>query len=206
MRGNIAIIFGGICVVMLALIAVVIFGIGSNQTFGLVNIRQGLDLQGGVSILYEADTPSPSSENMDAANALLRNRLDSRGYTEATTMQEGARQIRVDIPGVEDAEAAVTQIGATAMLMFVDERGLCEMIPALTPDEMNWHFCPPDCEIDHALLTGAHVSNAFSVMQPNMAGIPERVVSLEFNREGTQLFADATRANLGPHSYFNGWL
>jgi len=172
MKGKSSLKLTAILLVMAGLIAVVVFGIGSQQHLGLVNIRQGLDLQGGVSILYEADIPSPSSEDMAAANDLLRNRLDSRGYTEATTAQEGARQIRVDIPGVENAEEAVAQIGATAMLAFTDEIG-------------------------NVLLTGAHVSRASAAVQQTGHGVPEVVVNLEFNSEGTRLFADATRNNLG---------
>jgi len=172
MKGKSAITLTAIFLVMAALIVVIIFGIGSNQHMGIVNIRQGLDLQGGVSILYEADIPNPSSEDMAAANNLLRNRLDSRGYTEATTAQEGARQIRVDIPGVEEAETAVAQIGATAMLAFTDQWG-------------------------NVLLTGAHVSRATAAVQATGAGIPEVVVNLEFNSEGTRLFAEATQQNLG---------
>ena len=172
MKGKSTLTFSGILLVMAALIAIIIVGIGSEQHLGIVNIRQGLDLQGGVSILYEADIPNPTSADMDAANNLLRNRLDARGYTEATTAQEGARQIRVDIPGVADAEEAVAQIGATAMLAFTDQLG-------------------------NVLLTGANVARANATVAPNHAGVPEVVVNLEFDSEGTRLFAEATRANLG---------
>ncbi|MCL2286288.1 MAG: protein translocase subunit SecD [Firmicutes bacterium] len=172
MKGKSTLTLTAILVVMAGLIAVIVFGIGTERHLSIVNIRQGLDLQGGVSILYEADIHNPSSADMAAANDLLRNRLDSRGYTEATTAQEGARQIRVDIPGVADAEAAVAQIGATAMLTFTDQAG-------------------------NVLLTGAHVSRANAGVQATAHGVPEVVVNLEFTSEGTRLFADATRNNIG---------
>ncbi|MCL2388404.1 MAG: protein translocase subunit SecD [Defluviitaleaceae bacterium] len=113
------------------------------RMWGIGNIRQGLDLMGGVSILYEADIPNPSSADMSAAQSLMRTRLDRRNYTEADAVLEGLRQIRVDIPGVDDAEAAVAEIGATAMLMFVDEHG-------------------------EVFLTGANVANAFRVVYPEV--------------------------------------
>ena len=172
MRGNFTAAFIGIWVAMAALIVVVITGIGSDRTLSIVNIRQGLDLQGGVSILYEANIPNPTSDDMAAANNLLRSRLDARGYTEATTVQEGTNQIRVDIPGVEDAEAAVSQIGASALLLFVDMHG-------------------------DVLLTGGNVQRATSGVFPNHVGVPEAQVHLQFDSVGTQLFADATRANVG---------
>src|SRR5262245_22593722 len=58
------------------------------RMWGVQNIRQGLDLMGGVSILYEADIPNPSGADMAAAQALLRARLDRRGYMEADAAQE----------------------------------------------------------------------------------------------------------------------
>lgn len=138
------------------------------RMWGVRDIRQGLDLMGGVSILYEADIPNPTSADMNAAQALLRARLDRRGYTEADAAQEGARQIRVDIPGVEDAEAAVAEIGAMARLTFVDEYG-------------------------NVLLTGENVASAFRDIHPDLGAI----VSLSFDSEGTRLFREATQANLG---------
>jgi len=145
-----------------------VFGIGQNRTFSIGNISQGLDLMGGVSILYEADIPNPSAADMNAANSMLRERLDRRGYLEATSVIEGARQIRVEIPGVDDAEAALDEIGATALLTFQDIEG-------------------------NVLLTGAEVETARTeFVQGQGMG-----VSLRFTTEGTRLFADATRANLG---------
>jgi len=159
-----------LALILLATAGVIVInaiGINSDGRFSVANIPQGLDLQGGVSILYEASIDNPSNEDMNAAQSLLRGRLDRRGYTEADVMQEGSGQLRVDIPGVEDAEAAVSEIGATAMLMFVDEQG-------------------------QVLLTGAHVQRAARVVQEG-----EVVVSLSFTNEGTTLFAEATRNNVG---------
>ena len=163
---------GLLCLVMVGLMALSLIGLGNGQLLGVGNIRLGLDLRGGVTILYEADVPSPSAEDMNAANSLLRRRLDARGYTEATTGREGARQIRVNIPGVGDPEQAVREIGATARLTFRDEAG-------------------------NILLTGAEVSRATTGIDGGPAGGGRLVVNLEFNSLGAQQFADATRANIG---------
>ena len=173
MKGRSALFLAMILLATAGLITLSAFGIGQNQIMGIGSIPQGLDLQGGVSILYEADISNPGAEEMAAAQSLLRDRLDSRGYTEATAIIEGAGQIRVDIPGVDDAEAAVREIGATAMLTFEDEMG-------------------------NILLTGAHVARATAGVQASAhGGASEVVVNLEFNAEGRQLFAQATQANLG---------
>ena len=163
-----------ILICMAGLAALVVFGIpvrnaDGNETriLSAGNIRQGLDLQGGVSILYEADIPAPTDADMAAAQALLRGRLDLRGYLEADAVVEGNRQIRVDIPGVDNPREVSEQIGRAGRLEFRDMEG-------------------------NVLLTGANVSRATRMFQDGRF-----IVALSFDAEGTELFAEATRANIG---------
>ena len=174
MKNKSPLIFVLILLGMAGLIALTALGIPIRDDEGSItrvmsagNIRQGLDLRGGVSILYEADIPNPTSEDMNAAQALLRTRLDARGYLEADAVIEGDRQIRVDIPGVENPREAVEQIGRAGLLEFRDEEGA-------------------------VLLTGANVNRANEMLQDGQI-----VVSLSFDSVGTELFAQATMANLG---------
>lgn len=103
-----------------ALCVVSYIGIGDNVRLGVANINLGLDLAGGVSIVYQAEEGSnPSSEEMDGALAVIQRRLDAKGYTEANAYLDGTDRIRVEIPGVKDASEAVEEIGKTAMLTFV---------------------------------------------------------------------------------------
>jgi protein-export SecD/SecF family membrane protein len=149
-------------------------GIGPNRILGVGNIRQGLDLKGGVSVVYapKADTAVTSSE-MDAATSLIRRRLDAKNYTEAEVGLQGSNQIRVDIPGVDDPEAAVKELGQTALLSFKDEDG-------------------------NTLLTGKEVVNATRELTSSSSGAASQYgVALEFSSEGAKQFADATSANLG---------
>ena len=95
-------------------------GLGDNRFFGVKNINLGLDLAGGVSVVYQAEEGSdPSSEEMNGALAVIQRRLDAKNYTEASAYIDGTDRIRVDIPGVKDANQAVDEIGRTAMLTFV---------------------------------------------------------------------------------------
>lgn len=141
------------------------------------NIKQGLDLKGGVYIVYEAkdqdgNTFTPDSSQMSAAVSMLQQRVDDMGYYDAEVSQEGNNRVRVEIPGVSDAQAAAEQIGEAAHLTFraMNEDG--------TPGEV--------------LVDGANVSNATKQTQNG-----EVVVSLEFDSTGRQAFADATEANVG---------
>ena len=95
-------------------------GIGENQRLGIANINLGLDLNGGVSITYQAMEGSDlSSGQRNGALAVIQKRLDAKGYTEASAYLDGTDRIRVEIPCVDDANDAVEEIGKTAMLSFV---------------------------------------------------------------------------------------
>ncbi len=107
-------------IVTVALCLLSYVGLGSSRFFGVKNINLGLDLAGGVSVVYEAEEGSnPTSEEMNGALAVIQRRLDSKGYTEANAYIDGTTRIRVEIPGVKDANEAVSEIGKTAMLTFV---------------------------------------------------------------------------------------
>lgn len=112
-----------ILIIMLVIIgtggAIAYYGIGENNVLGTEQIRLGLDLAGGVSITYEAETDNPTQNDMNTAVALIRKRLDFNNYTEADAYQEGTKRIHVEIPGVKDANQAVKDIGQTAQLRFV---------------------------------------------------------------------------------------
>ncbi len=145
-------------------------GIGENKQGSIWNIKQGLDLSGGVQILYEADKQEVTEEEMAAAISLIQGRLDWNNWAEVA--REGEKRLRVDIPGVENAEEAIKEIGQTAQLSFTDETG-------------------------KVLLTGDMVADARKqVGQVSQQGVSEPYVSLEFT-EGKQLFAEATKNNIG---------
>jgi SecD/SecF fusion protein len=173
-----------LCVITLlaaGFILVSLLGVGSGKTLSAGNIRQGLDLRGGVSIVYEADADNPTNDQMDAAVSLMRGRLDLLGYTEAPVSREGAKRIAVDIPGVEDAEEAVDIIGRTALVRF------------LGPAEGGGH--------GEELFDGSHIDNAYHGVVPDTAGVPQSVVMLEFDDYATELFADATSRFMGQPIY-----
>ncbi|MBE7033277.1 MAG: protein translocase subunit SecD [Ruminococcaceae bacterium] len=89
-------------------------------------IRQGLDLVGGSVIVFEPDVDDlseVSSSQMDAAEEVIRRRLDIMGHTEATVSRQGDTGIRIEIPNVDNPQEAVKVIGSTAKLEFLDADG-----------------------------------------------------------------------------------
>ncbi len=97
-------------------------------------IRLGLDLQGGLQVLLEADVAEDvdvTAEAMDTARQIIDRRVNAIGVTEPLVQVEGARRILVELPGIEDPQEALSLIQETALLEFVDTgdlalpEGLC---------------------------------------------------------------------------------
>ena len=143
-------------------------------------VTLGLDLVGGSEITYEAVIPSGTSESdvtngMGAAITMLRQRLDSLGYSEATVTKQGNDQIVVDIPAVDNPEEAAAQIGTTAVVEFrtsdYDEAAGTGMV-----------------------LTGTGISAARAEYSPvDETGVQQWHVVLEFTSEGQQQFTEMTK-------------
>lgn len=138
----------------------------------------GLDLVGGSEITYEAQIPEGTSDKdtaagMESAQAMLRQRLNALGYTEATVYLSGANRVVVEIPNVDNPEEAVQQLGTTAVVEFRDADG-------------------------NVVLSGSDIKSAsYQYSAVDSTGIPQDHVVLEFTTEGTQKFADATKAAAG---------
>jgi SecD/SecF fusion protein len=86
--------------------------------------RLGLDLRGGVELVYEA-RPTPQQPTLDAealerAIDVMRERVDALGVAEPEIQRSGEDQIAVGLPEVENAEQAQRQVGQVAQLFFYD--------------------------------------------------------------------------------------
>ena len=86
-------------------------------------IRQGLDVQGGLSVVLEARKPdgsNPSADELAAARRIVERRVNLLGASEASVQVQGANQLLVQIPGIVDQTQALATIGQTGVLEFVD--------------------------------------------------------------------------------------
>jgi SecD/SecF fusion protein len=85
--------------------------------------RQGLDLKGGVSLVYEAKPTRFSkvtSESINRTMDIMRQRVDNLGVSEPEIQRSGNNQIDVSLPDVKNADQAQQQVGTTAQLLFYD--------------------------------------------------------------------------------------
>lgn len=84
-------------------------------------INQGLDIQGGLSVVLTAkstDGGEITTEDMEASRSIIESRVNALGASEATVQAQGTDQILVQIPGLSDTEAALNTIGKTGKLEF----------------------------------------------------------------------------------------
>jgi protein-export membrane protein SecD len=85
--------------------------------------RLGLDLKGGVELVYEAKPTKQSevtNEAVERSIDIMRERVDQLGVAEPEIQRSGQTQISVALPDVTNAEEAVRQVGTTARLYFYD--------------------------------------------------------------------------------------
>jgi preprotein translocase subunit SecD len=96
---------------------------GSIQIDREIEVKQGLDLQGGLQVLLEADLAEGQelqSDSMDVAAQIIENRVNSLGVVEPLVQTQGDRRIIVELPGVQDPEQAIATLKETGLLEFID--------------------------------------------------------------------------------------
>ena len=83
----------------------------------------GLDLQGGLAVVLEAEAPKGQSVDragMDRSVEIMRDRIDRLGVSEPEIRRQGDNQIIIELPGVHDASRARRHRRDTARLEFYD--------------------------------------------------------------------------------------
>lgn len=178
-------------------------------------LNLGLDLQGGMRLVLEAQDTDKIKVDNDAVIGVLgviRNRIDSLGISEPLIQRKGKRQVIVELPGIKEPERAIKMIGDTALLEFVS----AEWAPgdaSLLTDEKIKKLAGDNARIDKVqyfdnagnvvkevpiilkdtVMTGAALKN--SIPENDQYNRP--VVGIEFTSEGTKQFRDVTAANVG---------
>lgn len=150
-----------------------------------LEIKKGLDLAGGVHLIYQADMSKIDAKDRDSAleatRANIERRVNLYGVSEPTIWTAKTKdeyRLVIELPGVENIDTAIDLIGQTAQLEFREEAS-----SSATP----LSFQPTD-------LTGRDLKRSQVQFDPN-TGQP--VVSLEFSAEGAKKFEEITGKNVG---------
>lgn len=128
----------------------------------LTNLKVGLEYLAG----------EETREEMRSAVTVIRNRVDSKGFTEADVSIQGKNRLLVEVPGIKNPEDALEMIGKTGKLAFVDPEG-------------------------KVVMTGEDVETAYKANITNKVGGTETVVQLKLNADGQRKFAVATGNLIG---------
>jgi protein-export membrane protein SecD len=173
-------------------------------------IRRGLDLQGGLQVLLEADIPADQDvtlEQMNTARQIIDQRVNALGVTEPVVQVEGDRRILVELPGLDNPQDAIGLIQETALLEFIDtgsqpldegtcvvtseNTGLspCQIIRGENGAEDTIIQAPPF----ETVMTGAALKAAI----PDRNDYGEYFVDFTLQPDQAQFFADYTREHQG---------
>jgi protein-export membrane protein SecD len=181
----------------------------------------GLDLKGGVELLYEADLSQIDknewSKAMDGLKRVIENRINIFGVREPeieVIKTISGYRLSVKIPGIKDPEAAIKAIGKTPYLEFKEERSkeerekiikerLKDQVKDINIEQLCFsrefimgfiaQFAQDPC-YKPTQLTGRYLKRAELAFHPNTN---EPLVSLTFDSTGARLFEEITGRNVG---------
>jgi len=91
-----------------------------------IYIHEGLDLQGGLQVILEARPPDGQSIGSDELNGTrdtIERRVSGLGVSEPLIQTRGSNQIVVELPGIDDPDAAISLLQETALLEIIDTQG-----------------------------------------------------------------------------------
>ena len=185
-----------------------ILGLCAYFTFPLdKRINLGLDLKGGMHLLFKVDTsklsPEAKADAVDRALEVIRNRIDEFGVREPSIQKQGEDEIVVQLPGVTDRKRAIELIGKTALLEFKFVSSEMEKLKQATegnvPEGYELKRSYEDNESllleKQAVLMGDTLINAS--VRFDQSQFNEPIVALKFNNEGAKKFAEITTNNVG---------
>jgi protein-export membrane protein SecD len=185
-----------------ALIILVLAGLGAlylNQTYTTDPFKLGLDLNGGIHLVYKADTSKLESSEIAGSMSTLKNVIEARVnafgvsepivQTEESTLGgEVVHKLIVELPGVNDTQKAIDLIGQTPVLEF------SLLVPATTTKATTSSSTGSEAVLVPTGLTGRYITTA-QVEYDGQTGRPQ--IGMVFNSEGGDLFAKITKENVG---------
>ncbi|MDD4111307.1 MAG: protein translocase subunit SecD, partial [Clostridia bacterium] len=171
----------------------------------------GLDLQGGVRLIYQADLSETSnkSEAMSSLRDVIERRINLFGVSEPVVQIQGDDRLVIELPGVTNVEQAIQMIGETPYLEFDEQRSeeetqqitnkIKEVQEAQNKGEDitkidNWILALQNPYFKPTDLTGKYLKKA-TVVFDQTTYKPQ--IQLEFNDEGVKIFEDITSKNVG---------
>ncbi len=180
--------------ITILLLSIVAFT-GVAFAIGATTFKLGLDLQGGTSVTLQprieaGASGSVTSESIDQAVAIIRQRVNSLGVAESEVAAQGTganRQIVISVPG-ETGRRIVDLVGQTAELRFrpVLVEGAANAtsvstdpasLPAGVTPELSAQFASLDCTLPQNRQGASGGNETQAVVSCDRAGIAKYILA-----------------------------
>ncbi|MBL7150260.1 MAG: protein translocase subunit SecD [Candidatus Pacebacteria bacterium] len=178
--------------------------------FWEIPFKLGLDLQGGVHLLYQADlsniSPEDKGDSMEGLRDVIERRVNLFGVKEPVVQVQGERLI-IELAGIKDVSEAIKMIGQTPYLEFKEQRSEEETqkildkqkeMEGLTTEEIqeveDWQLAFEDPYFKSTQLTGKYLKKSEIGFDQTTS---KPLILLQFDEEGEKIFEDLTSRNIG---------
>lgn len=202
MRRRNSIAFIVLCVIF-ALAVAVVFPLDKG-ILGSRGIKLGLDLQGGVHLVYQADLSQVSRDQegaVDGAMAILNNRINPMGVTEPLIQRQGTDRIVVELPGTKITDQEKERLSRVDILEFGEKA--VENETAKWTDELGrWKPATAIIDGETKTLSSQYFKDNTFVNRDQMGNI---YLAFEWTEEGAKISKDITTRLVGkPLGIFEG--
>ncbi len=196
------------------LIVLIIFGLAAavvlpidDGALGGKAVRLGLDLQGGVHIVYRADfssiEPGGEDDALEGAMAILQNRINPLGVTEPLIQKQGTDRIVIELPGLDITDKEKEGLSRVAVLEFavlVTDNGTFRW----ENERGRWNPATAFIDGQEKTLTSRYFTENTFVTQGELGGVE---LIFEWDEEGSVLSEAITgrlAINKSPLGIFEG--
>lgn len=199
---------------ILVLVAILL-GVAAYFAFPLSKTNLGLDLQGGLSVILEAQDTAKNprtDEGMTQAVEIIQNRVNGLGVAEPEIQRQGEWKISVQLPGIDDPDEALAVIGKTAVLEFyhVEEQfgtpysseadalaaaGVSSALDLPADKSLVFFSTAAGNSSDQWFIVDSAPELTGSMLEGAQTGFDQfnqPKVDMQFNDEGARVFADVT--------------
>jgi len=176
---------------ILALFAFAIVAL-AYPLFGREAMRLGLDLQGGLHMVYRADLssvePGEEAATIDGVIAVINNRINPLGVTEPVIQKQGQDRIVVELPGLSITEKEKERLSRVALLEFGELAGDDE--EAKWENELGrWKPATAIIDGEEKALTSRYFKENTYLSRDNMGRL---LLAFEWDKEGSQISEQVT--------------
>lgn len=180
-----------VLIMILALFAFAVSAL-AYPLFGREGMRLGLDLQGGLHIVYEADLsnvePGEEASIMEGVIAVLSNRINPLGVTEPVIQKQGQDRILVQLPGLSITDKEKERLSRVALLEFGEL--VADEEEAKWENELGrWKPATAVIDGEEKELTSQYFKENTYVSQDSLGRI---LLVFEWDEEGSKLSEEIT--------------